>query len=159
MEKVGSILLKSLDNMKIGKKILEAGVFLYYETIVGEKIAAVSRPTSIKNQVLFIVVDSPVWSQRLHFFKNDIMEKINNYFGRKIVSDIKFHIYPAKLKKENHITKISDNKIIVPDKKVKLVYNISSEIKDEKLREKFKELMMKDIIYKMNKGEDKCSSI
>jgi len=158
MENIGSILLKSLDNTRLGRKILEAGFFLNYEKIVGEQIAAVSRPSSIKNQVLFIGVESPVWSQQLHFFKNDILEKINNYFGRKLINDIKFHICVFKTEKQDHITKISDKKIVVPDKKVKLVYNISSEIKDKELRKKFEELMMKDLFYKINKGEEKCLS-
>lgn len=158
MDRIGSILSEVINNKRFGKKLLELSVLAEYEKIVGDKIASISRPSFIKNEVLFIGVQSPVWSQQLHFFKNDILEKVNNHFGRPVIKDIKFHISPFEDNKVKAIFKISDKKTVVPDKKLKLVYNISSEIKDTDLRRKFEELMMKDLIYKINKGEQRCSS-
>ncbi|HHV39626.1 MAG TPA: DUF721 domain-containing protein, partial [Tepidimicrobium sp.] len=53
----------------------------------------------------------------------------------------------------------NDIKIEIPEKKLKMVYNISSKIEDENLRQKFAKLMVKDIKYKIKKGgKNLCSS-
>jgi hypothetical protein len=159
VEKVGVILLNTLKRSGFEKKIMEARLFLSYDSIVGEKIAAVSKPTFFRDRTLFIGVASPAWSQQLHFLKPEIIEKINSQFSYPIVKDIKFHICKitppcsggrAQVKKEP-APRISD-------KKREMVYNISSEIKDRELREKFAELMLKDLEFKLKKGEGSCSS-
>ncbi len=159
MEKIGMILSNVLKKTNIDKKVREADVFLNYDLIVGDKLAEVSWPTCIKNQTLFIGVESSVWSQQLYFFKPQLLRKINTYFGSDydIIKDIKFHISTIENKKtirqEKHIKKTDP---IISDKKLKKVYNISLEICDDTLREKFEKLMIKDIKYKLKleKGED-----
>jgi hypothetical protein len=161
MENIGMILPSILKKRNIDKKVREADVFLNYDMIVGDKLAEVSWPIYIRNQILFIGVESSVWSQQLYFFKPQIIKNINDYFGHdhNIIKDVKFHISTIKDKKTIRQKKyVKKTDPIISDKKLKIVYNISLEIRDETLREKFGELMIKDIKYKLKKGEDNCLS-
>jgi len=61
-----------------------------WENIVNKNIANHSQPVFIKNKVLYIEVDSPIWSNELVFLKEKIIDKINGYYNKKIVTDIFF---------------------------------------------------------------------
>lgn len=133
-------------------KINRAKVFLYYDKIVGKDIAKISQPTSFRNNVLFIGVKNPAWSHQLYFFKPDIINKINFEFDKPVVKDIRFHIVQLDTRIDNRKTMKEDKDVTIPDKKLKMVYNISSEVKDKDLRDKLADLMIKDIKYKIQKG-------
>lgn len=152
MENIGIILKRTLNKFHISPKTNKAKVFLNYDKAVGEDIAKVSQPTSFTNNTLFIGVKNPAWSHQLYFFKSDIIDKINFDFEEPVVKDIKFHIKRLDKKPYTKKTVKKNRKITVPDKKLKMVYNISSVVKDEELREKFKQFMLKDIKYKIQKG-------
>lgn len=152
MENIGIILKRTLKKFHISPKVNKAKVFLNYDEVVGKDIAKISQPTSFRNNTLFIGVKNPAWSHQLYFFKSDIIDKINFEFEEPIVKDIRFHI--TKIDNNQYIKKpIKNNrKITIPDKKLKMVYNISSEVEDKDLKEKFEKLMIKDIRYKILKG-------
>lgn len=133
-------------------KINKAKVFLNYEKIVGKDIAKISQPTSFRNNVLFIGVKNPAWSHQLYFFKPDIINKINFEFDKPIVKDIRFHIAQLDSRRDNIKPVKNNKKATIPDKKLKMVYNISLKVKDKDLRQKFTDLMIKDIKYKIQKG-------
>lgn len=160
MEKIDNVLSEALKNTSIGTKIKKAQIFLNYEELVGKQIAKISVPTRVKARTLFIGVQSPSWSNQLYFFKRELLGKINSVFDKPLIDDIKFHIYifdeTPEFKEKPYK---NDIKIEIPEKKLKMVYNISSKIEDENLRQKFAKLMVKDIKYKIKKGgKNLCSS-
>lgn len=154
MEKIGIILKNTLKKSGFEKKLMQFQIFLSYENLVGETIARVSRPVFFRNDTLFIGVESPIWSHQLHFLKRDIIEKLNSPFNQPLVKDIKFQICAM----EKQIPACSrvierDNSAELPDKIIKMVYNISSEIQDPDLSKRFTELMIKDLKYRIKKEE------
>lgn len=160
MEKIGIILKETLKKSGLEKKLMQFQIFLNYENLVGDNIARVSRPVFFRNDTLFIGVENPIWSHQLHFLKREIIEKLNSLFNEPLVRDIKFQICGFEGQKPDLSSGIKNDKIIeLPDKTIKMIYNISSEIKDPELRKKFVELMIKDFKYRIKKEEDRCSSI
>ena len=67
MEKIGTILLNTLKKSYLDKRIMEARIFVNYDSIVGEKLAKISKPTFIQNNTLFIGVENHIWLHQLHF--------------------------------------------------------------------------------------------
>jgi predicted nucleic acid-binding Zn ribbon protein len=159
MEKIGIILKEALKRSGFEKRLMEFQIFLNYDSLVGENIARVSRPVFFRNEVLFIGVESPIWSHQLHFLKRDIIEKLNSSLRQPLIKDIKFQICSID-RQDSACSKGPERNTTarVPDKKIKMIYNISSEIQDPELRKKFIELMIKDQEYRMKKEEIKCSS-
>ena len=58
--------------------------------IVGEKVAKNTKPDRVEHGVIIVRVSSPTWRQELFFQKNEIIKKINNKIGKKVIRDIRF---------------------------------------------------------------------
>ncbi|MEK6537717.1 MAG: DUF721 domain-containing protein [Nitrospirota bacterium] len=92
MQKVSGILVKLLKQYGLEGKMMEYTLAEKWETIAGSIIAAHSKPSDIRYRKLYIIVDSPVWLQELSFYKEELVNNINNYFGRKVINDVFFKI-------------------------------------------------------------------
>jgi hypothetical protein len=154
LEKIGTILLGSLKKTRLDKKLNEIRIFINYETIVGEKIAEISKPTFMQNGTLFIGVENHIWMHQLYMLKQEIVDKINSHLPSPLVKNIKFQICDiTRIKKSKPDLRIKkDTHFEIPEKTMNLIYNICQDIDDEDLRDKFKEFMIKDVKYKMKRG-------
>jgi len=158
LEKIGIVLLNSIKNSRFKKRLMEAKVFVDYESIVGRKISDISRPTSIKNGTLFIGVENHVWIHQLHFLKPDLIDRINANFPDPIIKDIKFVL--CDISKNNEIDDEKSNKqsktkqTVVPEKTMKIIYNVSQKIDDKELRNVFERIMVKDAQFKIKRGKN-----
>ena len=65
-------------------------VRLNWAEIVGPEIAKASRPIGYKKLTLFLNVNHPGVIQNMTFMNRQIIEKVNNYVGKKWVRSIRF---------------------------------------------------------------------
>lgn len=65
--------------------------FSFWEDLVGEKIARIAVPVSLKRGVLLIRVEDPVWRFELTTRnKNELIVKINETLKKNSIKDIVF---------------------------------------------------------------------
>lgn len=88
MQRVSGILDRVLKKYGLEGKIMEYTVADKWEDIVGKTIASHSYPAGIHYRRLYIIVDSPVWLQEMSFYKEDLVDKVNRYFGKKIIKEV-----------------------------------------------------------------------
>lgn len=88
MQRVSGILDKLLKQYGLEAKMVECMVADRWEAIVGKIISSHSYPAGIHYRRLYVIVDSPVWLQEISFYKVDLIDKVNKYFGRKIINEI-----------------------------------------------------------------------
>lgn len=69
-------------------KLLEHRLRRRWPEVVGEQIAAHTRPDQIRFKKLSLIVENSVWLQQLTFLKPTLLKKINEAAGGEIVSDI-----------------------------------------------------------------------
>ena len=60
--------------------------------LVGDAIAENARPSAFKGKLLLVQVTNSSWLHQLHFLKKDIIQKINDTYGKELVEEIKFKI-------------------------------------------------------------------
>ena len=127
------------------KRIIKKKGHIYSETlnnwkyIVGDKIFKISYPRSFKNSNKFGVSTLLVMVKRGHeidleYSKKQIMDKLNSYFGYKVVEKLKlvsFDDAQTKLKR----TQLKENYVANNKYKKKLV-----EIKNDKIKKSLLEL-------------------
>jgi predicted nucleic acid-binding Zn ribbon protein len=70
-------------------------VWSLWNNAVGEAIAKNTRPVAFKGKLLLVHVVSSTWMHELKFLKKDIIKKINEALGKKLVEEIKFKIGPV----------------------------------------------------------------
>jgi hypothetical protein len=81
---------------KISQKnpIVQRGQFLAklenkWPDIIGAKLAAQCNPEKIQNNILWLSTASAVWNQQIYFYHRQIIDKINKYFQKNIISEIR----------------------------------------------------------------------
>lgn len=87
-ERVSSLLKDLLGKPGIGEQITRHQAWLIWDQLVGEQIAARARPRKLRQGVLEVQVDHPVWMQQLHMMKPAILEKINAKIPNAGITDI-----------------------------------------------------------------------
>jgi hypothetical protein len=83
------VLLRTLfNNRGMEEKMREYRAWKIWGEVVGAQIAARARPSRIREDILEVVVDHPVWMQQLHLLKPDILSRLNQRLGGEVFRDI-----------------------------------------------------------------------
>ena len=69
-----------------------AQIWDLWDKLVGDAIAENARPSAFKGKLLLVQVTNSSWLHQLHFLKKDIIQKINDTYGKELVEEIKFKI-------------------------------------------------------------------
>jgi predicted nucleic acid-binding Zn ribbon protein len=67
-------------------------VWEIWDQVVGDAISRNTRPAAFKGKLLLVEVSSSTWMHQLRFLKAEIIEKINDAFGKEMLEEIKFKI-------------------------------------------------------------------
>ncbi len=74
----------------IERKLDEAELMNSWDGIVGKTIVKHTSNLSIKNEVLFVSIDSSVIRNELMMSKSKLLNALNNTVGKKVIKDIVF---------------------------------------------------------------------
>lgn len=137
--------IRPLVQQLLGQKgIMQLEILTHWEDIVGADLAAYSFPEKIEFRqntksggVAHLIVPSGAFALELQHRETQIVSKINTYFGYKAVSGIRirqdgefdFGLCAPKAQKEKNIS------LLVNDEEKKYIEEISSDVKDDKLKE------------------------
>jgi predicted nucleic acid-binding Zn ribbon protein len=87
------LLPKLMQQLGLSERLREAEVFEAWKQIVGDFIAAHSAPVSLRAGVLFVRVLQPSLHYQFETIsKAEILRKLKQRFGAKIIRDIRFRI-------------------------------------------------------------------
>lgn len=89
--------IKSLSDIIGGEKSFESvrqtaenfGVIDKFDEIFPD-LKLVAKAVKVDKSILFLRVENSVWRSELNFRKNLLVEKINKYFDKKVIKNIKF---------------------------------------------------------------------
>lgn len=91
-EQITGILERVLSSLNLGIKVKQYRIWEVWNSIVGEAIARQAQPHQIRAMVLWVTVSNSTWMQQLEFMKRQIVERINQRIGDRVISDIRFRI-------------------------------------------------------------------
>jgi predicted nucleic acid-binding Zn ribbon protein len=92
-QSTGDVLPKIMQRLGLRERLHEAEVMEAWHTIVGEFIAAHSAPMALREGVLYVRVLQPALHYELEqVSKADILRKLKQRFGTKIIRDIRFRV-------------------------------------------------------------------
>lgn len=78
---LGDVLSRFLDKSGIGAKVEAATVLTDWPERVGPQIAAVTTPSGLHEQTLFVQVANSAWMMELNLMKHELIKRVNS--GRK----------------------------------------------------------------------------
>jgi predicted nucleic acid-binding Zn ribbon protein len=126
------------------KRLEEGKIWLVWDTVVGEQIAAKARPVCFRDGVLTVAVANSPWMQQLTFLKKGILEKLNERLGRELVRDIYLKAgtpEPSKPLPKPHRNK---ERLLAGEEKTRIAEQ-SAAIADPELREAVAHLLTRHL--------------
>ena len=89
----GDLLPKLMKQLGLSERLRESDVIDAWKGIVGEFIAAHSAPVSLREGVLFVRVLQPTLHYQFEqISKAEILRKLKQRFGTKIIREIRFRV-------------------------------------------------------------------
>lgn len=89
----GDLLPKLMQQLGLSERLRESEVIDAWKQIVGEFIAAHSAPVSLRGGVLFVRVLQPALHYQFEqISKAEILRKLKQRFGTKIIREIRFRL-------------------------------------------------------------------
>jgi predicted nucleic acid-binding Zn ribbon protein len=77
-----------IKEMNLGGKLSEIGVINSWEEIVGKAISSRTSKIYIKDQILYVHLNSSVVRNELLMFRETLKEKLNEKAGNEVIKDI-----------------------------------------------------------------------
>lgn len=87
---IGEVLSAVLEQAGVAQAVREQEVLAKWPEIVGSAVADHARPKSLSGGVLFLTVENGAWRSQLFALKKEIIRKINDFAGKRIVKNIFF---------------------------------------------------------------------
>ena len=82
-----------MKKLGLEQRLQQSQVFFLWPEIVGSDVARHAQPVSLRNGLLVVTVDHPVWLQELSRYHKPLMlQKVQERIGKKAVRDICFRI-------------------------------------------------------------------
>ncbi len=147
-QKAGSLLQKMMNQSELGHQLSRHQAWLIWDKLVGKQIAMRARPLRIRQGVLEVQVDHPVWMQQLQMLKPQILKRLATMAPHSGIEDIYLRQTSKAVKTVTPLTKpepttpawlkeqISEEEQLSIEKKF-------SEIKDPELKEEMRRLYLR----------------
>ena len=85
---LGSAIKSFLKESKFDRKLAEVDAVSSWELIIGRPIARATTSIYIKNETLYVHLNSSIVRNELFMMRNDIIRAVNNHSGREVVKAI-----------------------------------------------------------------------
>jgi predicted nucleic acid-binding Zn ribbon protein len=87
-QKIGEVILESLREMRIDRKLKEVQLVSQWESIMGKTVANRTSRIYVRNGILYLHVTSSVLKSELLMMRQDIMDKLNENAGERLIEEI-----------------------------------------------------------------------
>ena len=87
-QKLGDVIADCLREMRIERKLKEVHVVSQWESMMGKTVAVRTDRIYIRNRTLYIHVTSSVLKTELLMMRQEIIDKLNENAGEKVVEEI-----------------------------------------------------------------------
>lgn len=90
LEKIDHVIKRVLKGCGIEDEVIGERCLKLWPEIMGKRVADKNKPLYVKDKILFIKSESPVWAKELSFSKKDIIKKINERLAKRFIKDMVF---------------------------------------------------------------------
>ncbi len=87
-QSLSEVMLEYIKRMNIGSKLKEVEILKSWETLLGKNVSNATTNIYIKNRTLFVQLNSSIVRNELFMIKEDILKRINENAGEKIIDKI-----------------------------------------------------------------------
>ena len=90
MESLSGLLPRVLKQLGLDQGLLGWRAVSEWPQVVGPRIARHTRAVAFRDGVLQVEVEGSAWMHELGFLKRDLVRKVNEHAGSRLVRDVRF---------------------------------------------------------------------
>lgn len=146
LKRASETLKEAIKQLGIEHKINQARAIVYWDEVVGKRIAAHAEPYLVRDGILFVSTSSSTWSQELSLIQPRLLQKLNQYLGEPIVKQIRFQSRGLSKGKEplSVEEKIDLSEIKLTSEERAEIEKQVSQLSEESLREELRVVLARD---------------
>ena len=88
VQNIGELVKDLLKELHIDQKLKEIRIINSWGEILGGNIQRSTAKIFVKNRVLFVYLKSPIVRNELMMMKSDIIRKLNEQVGEKVIDEL-----------------------------------------------------------------------
>lgn len=143
MHKIGKLIGECLRRFKLEADVKRHQIPSVWEEVAGKELADRTEPEGVRNQVLYVKVESSSWMHQLHAqdVKRAILRQIDEKLGRGLIKDIRFVIGPVAPKEKGADQPGSRRRGRLSRAKKEWIEEVVSQLTDPRLRQAARKAM------------------
>jgi predicted nucleic acid-binding Zn ribbon protein len=87
-QRISDVILEYLRELRIDRKLKEVELVSQWESVMGKIVANRTKQIYVKNHILYLQVTSSVLKTELLMMRQDIIDRLNENAGERIVEQI-----------------------------------------------------------------------
>ena len=89
MQDLSTALKKALKKSGIDRAVRQNKALFVWENVVGKTVAKNCSAEEVNHGTIVVKASTPVWRNELALKKKEIIEKLNNKLGEKLINDMR----------------------------------------------------------------------
>ena len=94
MDQLGTLLRQAVHLFPKRHELRESLALAFWEQAVGESLAKRTKPLRLYRSTLVVIASSKLWKRELHLLRTEIVKKLNEYAGFRLIQDVEFRVDP-----------------------------------------------------------------
>lgn len=139
------ILDETVDALGLRERLRAFRALLNWEEVVGKTVAAAAQPEALKEGKVFVAVKSSAWIQELRFQQQTILQRLNEYAGAPIFTELIFRVKPRSRKSPVSDAQPEETPVLEPEMDAATIarlHALTEPITDVELRAKVTEYLV-----------------
>ncbi len=139
------ILDETVDALGWRDRLRAFRALLNWEEAVGKTVAAAAQPEAMKDGKVFVAVKSNAWIQELRFQQETILQRLNEYAGAPLFTELIFRVKPRSRKKPTEETTGEEKPLVEPEideATIAYLHSLTEPIADPEVRARITESLV-----------------
>ncbi|MCS6829412.1 MAG: DciA family protein [Armatimonadota bacterium] len=157
------ILDETVDALGLRERLRAFRALLNWEEVVGKTVAAAAQPEALKGGKVFVAVKSNAWIQELRFQQQTILQRLNEYAGVPIFTELVFRVNPRWRKSSASAARPEEPNVAEPELDASAfaqLHTLTEPIADAEMRAKVTEYLVayrRLVLIRKQQGWRECS--
>lgn len=93
---LGAVLQETIQSLGLGEMVAKGAAMLLWPEVVGETVARVTHPETVRGTTLVVNVADSAWLQQFRYMEESMVERLNEAIGKPVIEGIYFKLGPVR---------------------------------------------------------------
>jgi hypothetical protein len=89
---LGAVIEEAIKGLGLGDAVAKGAAMHFWPEVVGETVARVTSPETVRGNTLVVNVADSAWLQQLRYMEEPVVEKLNAAVGKPVIEGLYFKL-------------------------------------------------------------------